>query len=220
MIGTLDVGMVGLRQHTVAFRMRNKLFGSFFLGDLAKATSLQYAGFFSNLPLLVLAWSSPVLSDTPVFLLAAGELFNFHLLHKNTGQSGRKKKSRYLKAGRKPTHKFVLGWGLGGWKFRLTAITPWVPKGTARGILPVHPSAQHHRTLSQVWWLLLWLAKRKGKKMGSPCWIWELPCKLPEFPALEGSGNRTGGYSQKRLQDRSDHSSMKRGGVKPLEQPG
>ena len=62
------------------------------------------------------------------------------------------------------TQNIVLGWGVGRLKVTTYSETP-------RGILPAHFSAQH-RTLSQVWWLLLWLEKRKGKKVGSPCWIW------------------------------------------------
>jgi len=84
--------------------------------------------------------------------------------------AGNQNRERKKQAGRQHTkHCF----GVGGWAAPVKTYgeTPCVPKETARGIPPAHSSAQH-RTPSQVWWLLLWLAKRKGKKVGSPCWIW------------------------------------------------
>jgi hypothetical protein len=96
---------------------------------LAKATSLYSVGFLDFVAFLLLAGASLLFSDAPVFLLAAGELFDFHLLHKNMAGEWQKK-TRERKAGREPKYKFVLGLVIGRRQFRPTAITPCDPKGT------------------------------------------------------------------------------------------
>ena len=63
-----------------------------------------------------------------------------------------------------PTHKFVLGLVIGRLQVKTYSDNP---QGESCQFTPL----PQHRTLSQVWWLLVWLAKRKGKKVGSPCWI-------------------------------------------------